>query len=325
MSAPVSVGIIGCGSVGRSHAECLSRIDGAVLRACCDVDRSRAEEFCAQFGCGYATENPARIFRDDGIDAVYICTYHDTHSTLAVQAADSGKHIMMEKPLALTLAECDAVGNAVEKSGVKVMTGFKMRYYPSVARLREFIPSPVVTVAQMMDSRWPDDFWANDPLKGGGNVLSQGCHTMDLVYYLNQSEPVRIYAEGGNFTHEGLPIIDNIVATITFANGHIASVAQGDSGATPYVSKFSFQVMDGTRTAHLHNRLKSATLFDGTNVVKHEDPEEVGFLEENRDFIRALQRGEEPPITHKDGLRATLMLLKAFESLKTHSPQIITL
>ena len=325
MGKPVTVGIIGCGMVAKDHADSLAQIPDAVIRACCDVDQSRAEAFCKQYGGGYATDDPARIFRDDGIDAVYICTYHDTHSTLAVQAAEAGKHIMMEKPLALTLAECDAVGNAVEKSGVKAMTGFKMRYYPSVARVREFIPSPVVTVAQMMDSRWPDDFWANDPIKGGGNVLSQGCHTMDLVYYLNQSEPVRIYAEGGNFTHKGIPIVDNIVATITFANGHVASVAQGDSGATPYVSKFSFQVMDGLRTAHLHNRLKTATLFDGTDVVTHEDPEEYGFLEENRDFIRALQNDEDPPITHRDGLRATLLLLKAVESLKTHVPQEIRL
>lgn len=325
MSAPVTIGIIGCGSVGRTHAECLSKIDGAVLGAFCDVARSRADDFRTLFGGGYATDDPSKIFRDDGIDAVYVCTYHDTHSKLAVQAAGAGKHIMMEKPLALTLADCDAVGNAVEKSGVKVMTGFKMRYYPSVASVRALIPSPIVTVAQMIDSRWPDDFWANDPLRGGGNVLSQGCHTMDLVYYLNQSEPVRIYAEGGNFSHQGIPIVDNIVATITFANGHVATVAQGDSGETPFVSKFSFQVMDGVRTAHLHNRLKTATMFDGNEVVTHEDPEEYGFLEENRDFIRALQQDESPPITHKDGLRATLMLLKAFESLKSHTPQMITL
>jgi predicted dehydrogenase len=280
---------------------------------------------CSLFGGRYATNDPARIFRDDGVDAVYICTYHDTHSMLAVQAAEAAKHIMMEKPLALTLAECDAVGDAVEKSGVKAMTGFKLRYYPSVARVREFIPTPLVTIAQMMDGRWPDDFWANDPVKGGGNVLSQGCHTMDLVYYLNQSEPVRIYAEGANFTHGGLPIVDNIVATITFANGHIASVAQGDSGETPFVSKFSFQVMDGTKTAHLHNRLKTATLFDGENIITHEDSEEYGFLEENRDFIRAIQQDETPPITHRDGLRATLLLLKAIESLETRTPQPITL
>jgi myo-inositol 2-dehydrogenase / D-chiro-inositol 1-dehydrogenase len=155
--------------------------------------------------------------------------------------------------------------------------------------------------------------------------LSQGCHTMDLVYFLNESEPVRIYAEGGNFTHAGLNIIDNIGVTITFANGSIATVVQGDSGQTPFVSKFSFQIMDGMRTAHLHNRLKTATMHDGATVTTHEDPDEYGFLEENRDFVRALQRNEDPPITHKDGLRATLLILRAFESLKTRSPQTISL
>jgi predicted dehydrogenase len=107
------------------------------------------------------------------------------------------------------------------------MTGFKMRYYPSVARAKEFIPSPLITMGQMMDARWPDDFWANDPLRGGGNVLSQGCHTMDLVCHLNGTKPVRIFAEGGNYTHRGRAIVDNIVATIRFDNGAVASVVQG--------------------------------------------------------------------------------------------------
>ncbi len=325
MNKDIRIAIIGCGSIGKVHAECLSKIDGATTVAFCDLNLEHARNLCDEFHGQYATEDPGKIFRDDAIDAVYICTHHDTHSTLAVQAAEAGKHMMMEKPLALTLEDCDAVGSAVAKSGVKVMTGFKMRYYPAVAKVKEFIPTPLVTVAQMMDSRWPDDFWANDAVKGGGNVLSQGCHTMDLVYFLNQSEPVRIYAEGGNFTHKNLGIIDNIAATITFANGSIASVVQGDCGHTPFVSKFSFQVMEGMKTAHLHNRLKTATMFDGTNTSRHEDPEEYGFLEENRDFIRALQKNEDPPITHKDGLRATLLLLKAFESLKTHTPQTIAL
>lgn len=317
----ISVAIIGCGSIGEIHAECLQSVEGARLAAFCDAFEPRAQELCRKFQGVYATTDPARIFADDSIDAVYICTHHDTHSLLAIQSAQAGKHVMMEKPLALTLDECYQVGNEVEKSGISLMTGFKMRYYPSVAKVKQFIPKPLVTVAQMMDGHWPSDFWANDPVKGGGNVLSQGCHTMDLVYYLNESEPERIYAEGGNFTHEGVKIIDNIVATIRFANGMVASVAQGDSGQTPFVSKFSFQVMDGTRTAHLHDRMKTATLFDGEKSTEHKDPEEYGFQEENRDFIRALQTKQKPPITHRDGLRATLLILKAFESIRTGLPQ----
>jgi predicted dehydrogenase len=177
----------------------------------------------------------------------------------------------------------------------------------------------------MMDARWPDEFWANDPQKGWGNVLSQGGHSVDLVCYLNRSEPVRIYAEGGNYTHPGLKIVDNIVATLVFANGSIASLAQGDSGATPFVSKFSFQVLDGTKTAHLRNRLRTVTLYDGADVSVYEDPEEYGFMEENKDFIHAVQTGEPPPITYRDGMRATLVLLKAMESLQSGTPQTITL
>lgn len=325
MPATLQIGIIGCGSIGETHARCLSTIGNVTLRGFCDADEPRAQALAAKFGGSYATTDPEKVLTDDAVDAVYICTYHDTHSTLAIRAAEQHKHVMVEKPLALTLDECYAVGNAVEKHGITLMTGFKMRYYPAVSRVREFIPAPLVTIAQMMDGRWPDDFWANDPVRGGGNVLSQGCHTMDLVCHLNGSRPVRIHAEGGNFTHKGLNIVDNIVATIRFENGAVACVAQGDSGQTPFVSKFSFQVTDGKKTAHLRNRLKTATLFDGENTQEIADPEEYGFQEENADFIRSLQQKTPPPITHIDGLRATMLILKAFESLKTGQPQSLSI
>ena len=323
MPSPLNVAIIGCGSIGETHSQCLSRIDGVRLHAFCDVEQRRARSLCAKFGGTYSTGDPGRVMQDDTVQAVYICTHHDTHSSLAIRAAQARKDVMMEKPLALTLQECYDVGNAVEKSGITLMTGFKMRYYPAVSRARQFIPTPLVTIAQMMDARWPDDFWANDPVRGGGNVMSQGCHTMDLVCHLNGATPVRIHAEGGNFTHAGKSIIDNIVATIQFDNGSVAAVAQGDSGQTPFVSKFSFQMTDGRKSAHLRNRLKTITLFDGETTSEVSDPEEYGFQEENNDFIRSLHTHTPPPITHRDGLRATLLILKAFESLKTGMPQTL--
>lgn len=321
MSSPLNVAIIGCGSIGETHSGCLAQINGARLHAFCDVDEQRAQSLCAKYGGAYATRDPEKVLCDDAVHAVYICTHHDTHSSLAIRAAQMKKSVMMEKPLALTMQECYDVGNAVEKHGITLMTGFKMRYYPAVARARQFIPKPVVTIAQMLDARWPDDFWANDPVRGGGNILSQGCHTMDLVCHLSGATPVRIFAEGGNFTHQGKAIIDNIVATIAFDNGSVASVVQGDSGQTPFVSKFSFQVTDGRKTAHLRNRLKTVTLFDGESTSEVSDPEEYGFQEENNDFIRSLQTRTAPPITHRDGLRATLLVLKAFESLRSGVPQ----
>jgi predicted dehydrogenase len=325
MPSELRAGLIGCGSIGRVHTECLSKLDGMKMVAFCDQYPAAADLLLRDFGGDYATDDAERIFRDDSIDVVYICTHHDTHSLLAVKACEAGKHLMIEKPLALTVAECYRVGEAVGKSGVKLMTAFKMRYYPMVHRAKEFIPKPTMTIAQMMDARWPDDLWAQDPVKGGGNVLSQGCHTMDLVYYLNESEPLRIYAEGGTLTHRSTPVIDNIVATILFTNGSIAGVAQGDSGQTPFVSKFSFQILDGVKSVHLHDRLKKGTFFDGRETATLSDAEEYGFLEENRDFIRSLKDGTPPPIDHRDGLRATLLVLKAFDSIRTGQPQEVVL
>ena len=315
--------LIGCGSIGRIHTECLSKLDGMKMVGFCDQFPVAAGKLSQEFGGAYHTTDVNRALRDDSIDAIYICTHHDTHSTLAIKACEAGKHIMIEKPLALTLDECYRVGEAVEKSGVKLMTAFKMRYYPMVRRAKEFIPRPVVTIAQMLDGRWPDDLWAQDPIKGGGNVFSQGCHTMDLVYYLNGSEPARIYAEGGTMTHANTSVIDNIVATIVFRNQSIASVTQGDSGQTPYVSKFSFQILDGRKSVHLHDRLKTGTFFDGEQTTTQCDNEEYGFLEENRDFIRALRENVPPPIDHRDGLRATLLILNAFEAIRTRQPKEI--
>jgi predicted dehydrogenase len=323
MFTQLKAAVIGCGSIGEIHTQCLSQLDGMNMVAYCDAFIEQAKKLYQKYGGEYFTDNLDRVLKDDSIDVVYICTYHDTHASFAIKACEAGKHIMMEKPLALTVAECYNIGEAIEKSGVKLMTGFKMRYYPMIARAKQFLPKPLVTVGQMMDGRWPNDMWANDPIKGGGNVLSQGCHTMDIVYYLNESEPIRIYAEGGNLHHPGLNIIDNVAATIQFANGSIATITQGDSGQTPFSSKFFFQMMDGTKTVQMYDRLKTATFFDGEKATVHNDPDEFGFLEENRDFVRALQNGTPPPITHRDGLRATLLVLKAFEAVRTHQPQEI--
>lgn len=317
--------MIGCGAIAEEHLRCISQLENIEAVVFCDTDIARARLMLDQYGGAYATDDVARVFDDSRITAVYICTFHDTHAPLAIRACRAGKHIMMEKPLALTIDECLAIGEAVESSGVTMMTAFKLRYYPLVRRAREFIPQPTVTIAQMMDARWPDDFWAQHPVMGGGNVLSQGCHTMDLIYYLNRSEPVSIFAEGGTYTHQRTTVIDNIAAVIRFANGRVASVAQGDSGQTPFLSKFSFQIIGEGKSVHLHDRLRTGTFFDGERTEVIHDAEERGMMEENREFRDALLAGRPPHTTYIDGLRATTMALKAFESIRTRTRQEIVL
>lgn len=264
--ARVRVGIIGCGGMGRTHAECLQKIAGAEIVAYADTREDAATSMLRDFGGSYATPDSARVISDKGIDAVYICTHHDSHAPLAIAAARAGKQILIEKPLALSLEECEAVAGAVSKSGIHLMPAFKMRYYPLVQKAHEFIPTPQVIVGQMMDNRWPDGRWTQDPVQGGANVHSQGCHTTDILRYFAGREPRRVWAAGGAMTHPGHPCIDQCVAAIQFDGGSVAGWVQGDAALGQFTSKFFFELFGDTKSVQLYDRLKKATFSDGSSV-----------------------------------------------------------
>jgi predicted dehydrogenase len=309
------IGIIGCGLVGATHAECLAAL-GATPTWYFDENIESARTLAMRFN-GKVAGSPQELIEHREIDAVYICTYHDTHARFAVMAANAKKHLLIEKPMAITLADSAAIYDAVEANGVLCMTGFKMRYYPLVSKAKDLIGSPLLMAGQITEKRWPDDSWANDPLKGGGNVLSQGCHGVDLLCHLAASKPMRIYGEARNANHASLDIIDTITATIAFESGAVASLTVGDVGITPLTDKLSFQALDGERTIHLYERLKKLTYFDGENTHTFSVATEDGFANENEEFLNALKEQRQPKTTHRDGYNATAILLAAFESTKT--------
>jgi predicted dehydrogenase len=318
----IRIGIIGCGGIGGVHAECLSRIANAEPHAYADANPAAAAKLHARFGGEYSTQDPARILGDDRIDAVYICTRHDSHAALAIAAAKSGKHIMLEKPLALSLDDCQAVADAVARARVHLMPAFKMRYYPLVQRAHEFIPEPLLVVGQMMDNRWPDDAWAQDPVQGGANVHSQGCHTTDILRYFAGSEPASIWAAGGSFTHPGHACIDHCVASIGFANGRVGSWIQGDAAIGDFTSKFFFELFGPNgRSVQLYDRLKKARFFDGEKAWTEERNDEEGFYLESVEFISALTEGRAPAINVRDGIQATRIVLAADRAIRTGEVQ----
>jgi len=313
--------LIGCGGLGRVHAECISKIEDARFVAYADIDGEKAEAALREFGGDYATTETGRIFSDDRIDAVYICTRHDSHAPLAISAARAGKHIFIEKPLALTIEDCEAVAREVEKAGVFMMPAFKMRFYPLIRRAHEFIPNPQVLVGQMMDARWPDDIWAQDPIQGGANVHSQGCHTTDILRYLAGSEPKRIWASGGAISHPGHRCIDQCVASIQFENGHIAAWIQGDAALGQFTSKFFFELFGDGKSVQIYDRLKQATFFDGEKTWTEERPEEEGFQLENEEFTSALREHRQPVLSAQDGIQATRIVLAADRAIRTGEVQ----
>ena len=313
-------GLIGCGAIGKVFAEAIAGIEGMDLVAFCSWDATKAERFKLAYSGEYSCDDAERVMSDPTIDAIYITTWHDSHAGLAVRAARAGKHVMIEKPLALSVAECQAIGRAVDETGIKLMVAFKMRYYELVRKARELIPQPVLVAMQMMDNRWPDDFWANDPVKGGGNVLSQGVHSCDILRFMAGSDPVEVYASGANY-YTGTGVVDNLAATFRFASGAAGSWVQGDCRIAPLASKFFLELFAENRSVTLNDRLCTLTYSAAGQDAQVFQGVESGFVEENRAFVECLLNGTQPPINHVDGLMATLMVLQAFASLKSGKPE----
>ncbi len=314
----IRTAIIGCGIYGAEHARFLAGNPGAKLVAAADIDAARAEDFAKKFGAVYATTDIAKVWTDPNVDAVWVCTQHDTHAKLVAAAAAAGKHIFVEKPLALTMADCDSAVAAVDAAGVVGMTGFKFRFFPAVQAARAFLARPLLTVAQVIDDRWPEEFWANDPVKGGGNVLSEGCHIVDLVLHMHPAPAVRVYAEGGNRQHPTRDIVDTAALTLAFADGAVANVAIGDVGLPPHASKFAIQQSDGQRSFSLHQRLNALVTRADKQVTEHPVHPEAGVAAIDTAFLQSIAEGRPSPCSIRDGRRATAVLLAAIESLRTH-------
>ncbi|NSW90996.1 MAG: Gfo/Idh/MocA family oxidoreductase [Firmicutes bacterium] len=320
------VAIIGCGNFGRLHSNTIKKLDNFEILAYADINRDAAEYCCKQYSAKYYCEDYRRVLDDKDIDAVFVCTTHDSHYTIGIDAIAAGKHVFMEKPLALTPAHCDSIKKAIEGTGLKFMVGHKMRFQPNIKKVKAEVKRPMIIVAQMMDNRWPDNIWPQDPVKGGGNVLSQGCHIFDLITYIAGDWPDTVYAEGGTLNHSNTTIIDNIVATVRFKNRVIASVAIGDAGCNKFTSKTMLQVFTGNGCINLSNALHKYSRYEGQDVVEEfeltgdytdmtADPQ--GFYAEVKEFYQCIVDGKEPLVGVVEGSNAVKMVHAAFESIRT--------
>lgn len=318
MSTPriIRAAIIGCGSYGAEHAKFLSVYAGVKLHAVADIDGARAEDFKKKYGAGYATTDVSRLWADPELDAVWICTQHHTHAPLAEAAAAAGKHFFLEKPLAITLKDCNRIVDAVERTGVTAAAGFKLRFFPAVIAAKKFLTKPTLTVAQVIDDHWPAEFWANDPIQGGGNVLSQGCHIMDTVLHLHAAPPVRVYAAGGNLYHPSRDIVDVAAITVTFADGSVANVAVGDVGVPPHASKFAVQLSDGTKSLSLYNRLNSLMTREDKKITEHPAWPEEGAGVIDTAFITAVAEGKPSPCSVQSARRTSAVMIAVVDSVR---------
>ncbi len=231
---PLGVAVVGAGSFARSfHLPNAARSPQVKLRAVVDKEAQHARQVAAEFGAEMGTADFEGVLHDPAVDLVIITTPHNLHAPQTIAALEAGKAVFCEKPVGMTPAEVEQVVETVQRTGRFYAIGFNRRFAPTIIRARELLAGrkgPLVLNYRVMGTFVPADHWIYDPVRGGGRIVGEMCHFFDLLCYLVDSPPLRLTAVGGTLSHPGSDLADNLVCTLTFADGSIASLVYGDLG-----------------------------------------------------------------------------------------------
>ena len=313
----IKFAIVGAGNLAKwAHLPALKKIEGAALHAVLSNSGARGKSYAKRFGASYATSDYEELLKDRDVDAVIIASRHKEHAAQAIDALNAGKHVFIEKPMAVTVEECRAISAAVESSGKQLMVGFNRRFAPYYVEMKKNLAgrtSPVV-ISTRMNSPGIENGWAADASQGGV-VLGEGCHFIDLMYWLLESEPVSVSAYG--FGQH------NVAASIKFADGSIGNfiytVVGSETSGGEMVEVFApgvgITTEDFKKLAVKKKSVKSNSKFFAAK----------GYDDQLASFVSSLKKGSETEISVRDGVRATLACLKILESVQTGKPVEIDL
>ncbi len=313
----INIAMIGCGEMGRMHSACLSQMESVRLLWFCDTTLSQAASLAERYPEGRPTTRVEDVFADPRVHAVYIATQTDSHQPLCLAAAQASMPVLVEKPVTLSSSDTLEVVRAFQQAHLPAMVGFKFRFYSLVHRARSLVPEPYLIHVQVMDDPWLPDFWANDPAKGGGHVISQGIHGADLLRFLSGSEPLAVFAVGKNY-HQPTGVIDHVSATFRFANEAAGTLIVGDSGQPPGMGKFLVQLFGREGVVVLSDRLTRLAFHPaGKGEVQYMQGEEDGFINENRAFIQLLRGQAAADSSLYEGFLSQAMIDAALASVQS--------
>ena len=250
MSEILSVGMIGAGTIARSHLRAIETLDCIRPVAVMDVDADRAAEIAAECGAR-AFSRLEDLLEDPEVEAVHVCSPHNLHADQVVAAARAGKHVLVEKPMALRVADCDRMIEACEQAGKLLMVGQVMRYYPISLKVRELIATGAIgKVGHLMRRR----YGYFDPVRSGSSYGSWyldlevggicvlycfGPHEYDILPWYIDSPVVQVYAQGTESTELYRGQKDSYSALLTHENGAVSVLSQSvvchSSGHDQYI------------------------------------------------------------------------------------------
>lgn len=295
----IRVAVLGAGSFAKSsHLPNIKSLnDKFILQAVVTRSGHSASAIAAQFGAAYATTNYDEVLQDPDVDAVIISTRHHLHGSMALAALKAGKHVLVEKPLALNpeeVNELEAFMNG-EKGKVPVLlTGYNRRFSPYAQRITELITNrsgPFIINYRMNAGYIPGEHWVHGP-EGGGRNIGEACHIYDFFTYLTNSKVTGVSAQAikQNSSHYGRN--DNFVATLSFLDGSLATLTYTALGAKEYFKELAELYIDGKIV--VMEDFKRLEIY-GTNAKPFKTSiQEKGLKEELIAFADAINGGDWP-------------------------------
>jgi predicted dehydrogenase len=351
----VRTALVGCGKVGQIHAQALATLPESHFVAACDDQPERARAFAERFGAR-DYDNVVAMLQGAVPEAVFVCTPHPLHAAPAVLAAEAGAHVLVEKPLAARLADCDLMIAAARRAGVKLGVVSQRRWYEPIVRIKAAldagkIGAPVLGVASMFS--WRDEaYYRSDPWRGrwdtegGGVLVNQAPHLLDLLQWF-MGEIDDVSGAWANLNHPYVEVEDTAIATIRFKSGGLGSVVASLSQNPGLFTKLhvhgSLGGSVGVETDHGATFVAGMTSIaeppynDLWNVPGEEHLAE-SFREEDRarfaavdptthyhalqiaEFLRDVREGRDPAVTGDDGRTVVAMFTALYRSQREGRP-----
>lgn len=330
-TGPLNMGLLGAGRIGRVHAQNLAyRLPQARLAAVADVFVSAAERVAAEYAIPAAYDDPRCVLDDPAIDAVVICTSTDTHAALIEAAAQAGKHIFCEKPIALDLAAIDAALVTVEQAGVKLQIGFNRRFDANFARVHQAIASGEIGQPHLLriTSRDPQPPPLDYIKVSGGIFLDMTIHDFDMARFLMGSEVEEVYAAGGVLVDAAIGEagdVDTALVTLRFANGALGSIDNSRQAVYGYDQRV--EVFGSAGMIAVANETPHRAVLSDAQGVHGALPlffflerYTTAYVAELRAFIECVLQGTPPPVSGQDGRIPVVMGYAASKSLREGRP-----
>jgi UDP-N-acetyl-2-amino-2-deoxyglucuronate dehydrogenase len=355
---PLRFGIIGCGAIGPTHAGAIQQIAGARLVAVADTIAGRAASMAETFNVARVYDSHEALVNDADIDVVCVCTPSGLHAEATVAALRAGKHVIVEKPMEVSLEACDRMIAAADESGKKLSVISQHRFDAATMRVKQAIDEGKLGHIILADAavKWwrtqeyydSGDWrgtWKSD---GGGALMNQGIHTVDLLQWLAGGVS-SLYAQTRTAAHERVEVEDIAVAALTFASGAIGTLTATTAAYPGFAVRLDIYgtqgsaVLEGDRLKTMV--LKSGHSYKGEGMAAHalsvarggtaSVKDEAGERDEGKalgevwgdahraqieDVIRAVRADTQPLIDGRAARKTLEIVLSVYESARTGQP-----